>query len=86
MFIPYSKQSINKEDIKAVTKALKDPLITQGDKVNKFEEALKQFTKSKYATVVNSATSALYIACRVLDIKKKMRFGLAQILLSQRQA
>lgn len=71
MFIPYSKQSINKEDIKAVTKALKDPLITQGDKVNKFEEALKQFTKSKYATVVNSATSALYIACRVLDIKKK---------------
>ena len=70
MFIPYSKQSINNKDIGAVKKALRSEFLTQGSTVGKFENQLTKFTKSKYATVVNSATSGLYIACRVLDLKK----------------
>jgi UDP-4-amino-4,6-dideoxy-N-acetyl-beta-L-altrosamine transaminase len=70
MFIPYSKQSINNKDIEAVKKALRSEFLTQGSTVGKFENQLTKFTKSKYATVVNSATSGLYIACRVLDLKK----------------
>lgn len=70
MFIPYSKQSINKADIKAVGEVLKSDFLTQGLKVNQFEKSLNKFTKSKYATVVNSATSGLYIACKALNLKK----------------
>ena len=70
MFIPYSKQSINKADIKSVSRVLKSNFLTQGKKVYEFEKSLTKFTKSKYATVVNSATSGLYIACKTLNLKK----------------
>ena len=70
MFIPYSKQSINKADIKSVNTVLKSDFLTQGKKVYEFEKSLTKFTKSKYATVVNSATSGLYIACKTLNLKK----------------
>lgn len=70
MLIPYSKQSINKKDVQAVSKSLQDNFLTQGDKVKKFEKNISNLVKSKYATVVNSATSALYMACRALNLKK----------------
>ena len=70
MLIPYSKQSINKKDVQAVSESLQDNFLTQGDKVKKFEKNISTLVKSKYVTVVNSATSALYIACRALNLKK----------------
>jgi len=67
---PYSRQIINNTDIKAVEKVLKSDFLTQGPVVEKFEKKFSQFVNSKYSTAVNSATSALYIACAALNFKK----------------
>ena len=69
--IPYSRQNINKRDILEVNKVLKSNFLTQGDKVSKFEKIVSNFTKAKYSIAVNSASSALHIACLALGIKKK---------------
>ena len=68
--IPYSKQSISKSDINEVKKVLKSNFLTQGPYVAKFENLLKKKVGSKYAIAVNSATSALHIACLALGLKK----------------
>lgn len=68
--IPYGKQDINNEDIKAVIKVLKSDFLTQGPLVPQFEKAVTEYTGSKYGVAVNSATSALHIACMALEIKK----------------
>ena len=66
--IPYSRQDITKEDITAVVKVLKSNLITQGSSVPKFESAIAKKVNVNYATAVNSATSALHIACLALGV------------------
>ena len=68
--IDYSKQSINQKDVIAVSKALKEKLITTGNITPKFEKKICTFVKSKYAVAVNSATSALHISCLALNLKK----------------
>ena len=68
--INYSKQSISKKDILAVTKVLKSNFLTQGPTVTKFENEIKKITKSKFAVAVNSATSALHLSCLALGLKK----------------
>ena len=68
--IPYSKQCINKNDVRAVSKVLKSNFLTQGPMVEKFENKLKKFVGSKYAVAVNSATSGLHLACMSLNLKK----------------
>ena len=67
--IPYSKQYIDKNDIENVKKILKSNFLTQGPTVEKFENVVKQKCKAKFATAVNSATSALHLSC-CLDLKK----------------
>ena len=69
--IPYSKQSINKSDINAVTKVLQSNLLTQGPTVNRFEKFFAKHVNSNYATSFNSATSALHGSCFALDFKEK---------------
>ncbi len=69
--INYSKQTILKKDIEAVTSVLKSDFLTQGPKVNQFEDRIKKFTGSKYCIAVNSATSGLYMACKALKLSKK---------------
>ena len=66
--IPYGKQDIQKEDIDAVIDVLRSDFLTQGPIVPRFENGLANIGKSKYATVVNSATSALHIACLSLGV------------------
>ena len=68
--IPYSRQLIDRKDIQSVIKVLKSDFLTQGPTVEKFEENLKKFCRSKFATSVNSATSALHISCLALGLKK----------------
>ena len=68
--IPYSTQTINKEDIKEVIKTLQSQFLTQGPKVEKFEKIIAKKVGSKFASVVNSATSALHISCMALGFKK----------------
>ena len=69
--IPYSRQSIDKKDIKAVVKTLKSAFLTQGPQIQKFENEISKRTGAKYVSVVNSATSALHISCMALGFKKK---------------
>lgn len=68
--IPYSTQLIEQDDIDAVVEVLKSPYLTQGAKVQEFEEALCKYTGAKYAVVFNSATSALLGAYAVCEIEK----------------
>ena len=60
--IPYSKQSINSEDILAVTKVLKSDFLTTGPKVLEFEKNLAKYCNRKYALAVSNGTSALHLA------------------------
>lgn len=66
--IQYGKQDISWEDIEEVVKSLKSDYLTQGPKVFEFENMLKEVTTAKHAFAVNSATSALHIACLALGV------------------
>ena len=66
--IPYSRQSINEQDIEEVIKVLRSDLITQGPINKKFEEEICSYTGCKYSVVTNSATSALHLACLALGL------------------
>lgn len=66
--IPYGKQDIIQADIDAVMDVLKSDFLTQGPQVPAFEKALINATGANYALAVNSATSALHIACLALDL------------------
>ena len=66
--IPYGRQDIKQEDIDDVIAVLKSDFLTQGPKVPEFEQSLMAFTGAKNALAVNSATSALHIACMALGL------------------
>ena len=66
--IPYGRQEITDEDIREVVEVLKSDFITQGEVVPAFERKLSEYTNSKFSIVVNSATSALHLACKALQI------------------
>ena len=68
--IPYGKQDVTKEDIKSVVNILNSDFLTQGPAVPLFEKSLCDYTGAEYSIAVNSATSALHIACLSLDLKK----------------
>lgn len=68
--IPYGKQHIDKSDLQMVSKSLKEPLITTGNFVKKFENNLSNFLKVKSAISCNSGTAALHLAFLASDIKK----------------
>lgn len=65
---PYGRQDINQQDIDAVVEVLKSDFLTQGPKVPAFEQAVMDACETKYALAVNSATSALHIACLALGL------------------
>lgn len=64
--IPYGKQDINQADRDAVMQVLKSDFLTQGPCVPRFEETVANHVGAKHAVAVNSATSALHIACLAL--------------------
>ena len=66
--IPYGRQQITKEDIKEVEKVLRSDFLTQGPVVPKFEQEVLKYCGVKHAVAVNSATSALHIACLALNL------------------
>lgn len=68
--IPYGRQDISQEDIDAVTAVLKSDFLTQGPVVPRFEQTVSNYCDAKYAVAVNSATSALHIACLALGVGK----------------
>lgn len=68
--IPYGKQFISKEDIKAVSRALKKNLITSGSEVHKFEEFFSKKVGSKFSVSCSNATSGLLLSYMALNIKQ----------------
>ena len=66
--IPYGRQSIDDADIEAVVNTLRSDFLTQGPRVPSFEAAVSRYCGGQYATAVNSATSALHIACLALGV------------------
>lgn len=66
--IPYGKHDIVADDITAVVEVLQSDFLTQGPKVPEFEKAICNYTGAAFSVAVNSATSALHIACLALDV------------------
>ena len=66
--IPYGRQDISQADIDAVIEVLRSDFLTQGPSVERFELALSNYTGAKHAIAVNSATSALHLACLALGV------------------
>ncbi len=70
MSIPYGRQDISEQDIQAVVDILRSDFLTQGPTVPAFEQAIINYIGAQYAIAVNSATSALHIACLALGVGK----------------
>jgi UDP-4-amino-4,6-dideoxy-N-acetyl-beta-L-altrosamine transaminase len=66
--IPYGRQDITQADIDAVVAVLRSDHLTQGPQVPLFEQAVASHVGAKHALAVNSATSALHIACMALGL------------------
>lgn len=66
--IPYGRQDINQADIDAVVEVLQSDFLTQGPAVPRFEEMVANYCGAKHAVAVNSATSALHLACIALEV------------------
>jgi UDP-4-amino-4,6-dideoxy-N-acetyl-beta-L-altrosamine transaminase len=67
--IPYSRQSISHADVTVVIKALGQDLLTTGPLVPKFENQLCATIGVRHAIAVSNCTTALHIACKIIDIK-----------------
>lgn len=66
--IPYGRQDITQADIDAVVGVLQSDFLTQGPQVPLFEKTVAEHVGARHALAVNSATSALHIACLALGL------------------
>lgn len=66
--IPYGRQTITQQDIDAVVDVLKSDWLTQGPTVQVFESGLATYCGVSHAVAMNSATSALHVACLALGL------------------
>jgi perosamine synthetase len=68
-FIPYGRQCIEEDDIKAVVEVLRSDWITTGPAVKAFEESVAEFSGAEYGVAVSSGTAALHTAVYACGIK-----------------
>ena len=66
--IPYGRQDITEDDVEAVVSTLRSDFLTQGPVVPRFEKVVSDHVGATHAIAVNSATSALHIACLALGL------------------
>jgi len=66
--IPYGKHYIDDADIAAVVNVLRRGTLTQGSRVDSFEESFASSVGAKYAVAVSSGTAALHLACMATDV------------------
>jgi UDP-4-amino-4,6-dideoxy-N-acetyl-beta-L-altrosamine transaminase len=71
--IPYGRQDITADDIRAVTEVLQSDFLTQGPKVAEFEEAFSRYVDAKYSIAVSNGTAALHLAALALGVNEKSR-------------
>ena len=69
--IPYGRQFVDEDDIRAVVEVLQSRILTQGPNTAEFESALCDIVGARYAVAVNSGTSALHIACLAAGVKER---------------
>jgi len=67
--IPYGRQHITDEDIRAVTDVLKSEYLTQGPKIAEFEAAFAEYIGCRYAVAVSNGTAALHLSALALKVK-----------------
>lgn len=67
-FLSYGKQSIDEADIAAVVETLRSPFLTQGPKVEEFEQSVADYVGAKYAVAFSNGTAALHGACYAAGI------------------
>ncbi|MET4560726.1 perosamine synthetase [Lysinibacillus parviboronicapiens] len=67
-FLSYGKQSIDEADIEAVVETLRSPFLTQGPKVEEFEQSVADYIGAKYAVAFSNGTAALHGACYAAGI------------------
>ncbi len=68
--IPYGRQEITEDDIKAVTEALQADFLTQGPRILNFEQEFADYVGADYAVAVSNGTAALHLAVLALGIKE----------------
>ena len=68
--IPYGRQDISQADIDSVVDVLRSDFLTQGPQVPLFEKTVSDYCGADYGVAVNSATSALHVACLALGLGK----------------
>lgn len=68
--IPYGRHHITKDDIQAVVEILKSDWLTQGPKIQEFEEAFAAYIGCKYAVAVSNGTAALHLCAIALGVKE----------------
>src|SRR6185437_12643466 len=66
--IPYGRPYIDAEDITAVEAVLRSDWLTQGPAIERFERCVADYVGAKFASAVNSATSALHLAARAVGL------------------
>ena len=66
--IPYGRHDVTEADVDAVVQVLRSDFLTQGPAVPRFEQAVAAHVGVKHGVAVNSATSALHIACMALGL------------------
>ena len=69
-YLPYGKQMIGEDDIKAVIQVLKSDYLTTGPVIQQFEEQIAKLTGSSYAVAFSNGTAALHAACYAAGIKE----------------
>ncbi len=68
--IPYGRQDVTDADVAAVSKVLRSDFLTQGPAVPQFEERVANYCNARHAVAMNSATSALHVACMALGVSR----------------
>jgi len=68
--ISYGRQHITDEDIRVVTETLKSDYLTQGPRIDEFENAFAGYVGSKYAVAVSNGTAALHLCALAIGIKE----------------
>ncbi len=68
--IPYGRQHITKEDLEAIAETMQSDYLTQGPKIQEFEEAFAKYIGSKYAVTVSNGTAALHLSAMALNVSE----------------
>lgn len=67
--IPLARPEVTDADREAVLEVLRTPFLSLGPKLAEFEEAIGAYVGSPFAVAVNSGTSALHLAVRLLNLE-----------------